>query len=172
MSSPKTSANSCLPLRSAASASWPSTRVSDRRDAAQSLVCLDPQGKLLFTDTVYPGQGEAKTAEARSKIAQFIEKYEIEAIAIGNGTGGRELESLVRSLEQASGIQVVMVNESGASVYSASEVAREEFPDYDLTVRGAVSIGRRMMDPLSELVKIDPNRSVSVSINTTSTRPP
>ena len=125
------------------------------------LVCLDPQGKLLFTDTVYPGQGEAKTEEARSKLAQFIEEYEVEAIAIGNGTGGRELETLVRSLEGASGIQIVMVNESGASVYSASEVARDEFPDYDLTVRGAVSIGRRLMDPLSELVKIDP-KSIGV----------
>ena len=125
------------------------------------LVCLDSQGKLLFTDTVYPGQGEAKTQEARAKLAQFIEKYEIEAMAIGNGTGGRELETLVRSLEQASGIQVVMVNESGASVYSASPVAREEFSDYDLTVRGAVSIGRRLMDPLAELVKIDP-KSIGV----------
>jgi uncharacterized protein len=125
------------------------------------LVCLDPQGKLLFTDTVYPDQGEAKTAEARAKLAQFIKKYEIEAVAIGNGTGGRELETFVRSLEQASGIQVVMVNESGASVYSASEVAREEFSDYDLTVRGAVSIGRRLMDPLAELVKIDP-KSIGV----------
>ena len=125
------------------------------------LVCLDPQGKLLFTDTVYPGQGEAKTAEARSKLAQFIEQYEIEAVAIGNGTGGRELETFVRSLEQASDIQIVMVNESGASVYSASPVAREEFADYDLTVRGAVSIGRRLMDPLAELVKIDP-KSIGV----------
>jgi len=125
------------------------------------LVCLDPQGKLLFTDTVYPGQGEAKTSEARTKLAQFIKKYDIEAVAIGNGTGGRELETLVRSLEQTSGIQVMMVNESGASVYSASEVAREEFADYDLTVRGAVSIGRRLMDPLSELVKIDP-KSIGV----------
>jgi len=125
------------------------------------LVCLDPQGKLLFTDTVYPGQGEAKTADARAKLAQFIAQYQIEAVAIGNGTGGRELETLVRSLEQASGIQVVMVNESGASVYSASPIAREEFADYDLTVRGAVSIGRRLMDPLAELVKIDP-KSIGV----------
>jgi len=125
------------------------------------LVCLDPQGKLLFTDTVYPGQGEAKTKEAGKKLAQFIEQYEVEAVAIGNGTGGRELETFVRSLEQASGIQVVMVNESGASVYSASEVARDEFPEHDLTVRGAVSIGRRLMDPLAEFVKIDP-KSIGV----------
>ena len=125
------------------------------------LVCLDPQGKLLHTDTVYPGQGEAKTKEAGSKLAQCIEKYKIEAVAIGNGTGGRELETFVRSLQQASGIQVVMVNESGASVYSASAVARTEFPDYDLTVRGAVSIGRRLMDPLAELVKIEP-KSIGV----------
>lgn len=125
------------------------------------LVCLDPQGKLLFTDTVYPGQGEGKTEEARKKLAKFIEEYDVEAVAIGNGTGGRELETFVRSLEQSSGIQVMMVNESGASVYSASEVARDEFPDHDLTVRGAVSIGRRLMDPLAELVKIDP-KSIGV----------
>ncbi len=124
------------------------------------LVCLDPQGKLLFADTIYPGQGERRNAEAERKLADLVARYEIEAIAIGNGTGGRELEAVVRSVvgEQ---IDVVMVNESGASVYSASPIAREEFPDHDLTVRGAVSIGRRLMDPLAELVKIDP-KSIGV----------
>jgi len=124
------------------------------------LVCLDPQGKLLFTDTVYPGQGQAKSDEAQRKLAEFVEHYDIEAVAIGNGTGGRELEAVVRSVVSAS-VDVVMVNESGASVYSASPIAREEFPDHDLTVRGAVSIGRRLMDPLAELVKIDP-KSIGV----------
>ena len=125
------------------------------------LVCLDPQGKLLFTDTVYPGQGATRTEEAGKKLEQFLKEYEVEAVAIGNGTGGRELETFIRSLDQSSGIQIVMVNESGASVYSASEVARDEFPDHDLTVRGAVSIGRRLMDPLAELVKIEP-KSIGV----------
>ena len=124
------------------------------------LVCLDPQGKLLFTDTVYPGQGQAKSDEAQRKLAEFVEHYNIEAVAIGNGTGGRELEAVVRCVVPAS-VDVVMVNESGASVYSASPIAREEFPDHDLTVRGAVSIGRRLMDPLAELVKIDP-KSIGV----------
>ena len=123
------------------------------------LVCLDRQGKLCFTDTIYPGQGAARDAEAREKLTQYTNKYDIEAIAIGNGTGGRELESMVRELSL--GIPIVMVNESGASVYSASELAREEFADYDLTVRGSVSIGRRLMDPLAELVKIDP-KSIGV----------
>ncbi len=124
------------------------------------LVCLDPQGKLLFADTIYPGQGKSKDAEAKRKLADLAARYDIEAVAIGNGTGGRELEAVVRSVvgEQ---IDVVMVNESGASVYSASPIAREEFPDHDLTVRGAVSIGRRLMDPLAELVKIDP-KSIGV----------
>ena len=123
------------------------------------LVCLDRQGKLGFTDTIYPGQGAGRDTEAREKLTRYAKQYGIEAIAIGNGTGGRELESMVRSLDL--GIPVVMVNESGASVYSASEVAREEFGDYDLTVRGSVSIGRRLMDPLAELVKIDP-KSIGV----------
>ena len=125
------------------------------------LVCMDPQGKLLFTDTIYPGQGSARTAEAGEKVSAFIQEYQIEAIAIGNGTGGRELETFVKSLERGSRLPVVMVNESGASVYSASPIAREEFPDRDLTVRGAVSIGRRLMDPLAELVKIEP-KSIGV----------
>ena len=124
------------------------------------LVCLDAQGKLLFADTIYPGQGERKSAEAERKLADLVARYEIEAVAIGNGTGGRELEAVVRSVVDER-IDVVMVNESGASVYSASPIAREEFPDHDLTVRGAVSIGRRLMDPLAELVKIDP-KSIGV----------
>ena len=103
--------------------------------------------------------GAGRDTEAREKLTRYAKQYGIEAIAIGNGTGGRELESMVRSLDL--GIPVVMVNESGASVYSASEVAREEFGDYDLTVRGSVSIGRRLMDPLAELVKIDP-KSIGV----------
>ncbi|MFT5367217.1 MAG: hypothetical protein ACI8V2_002175 [Candidatus Latescibacterota bacterium] len=123
------------------------------------LVCLDRQGKLGFTDTIYPGQGAGRDAEAREKLVKYTKQYAIEAIAIGNGTGGRELESMVRELSL--GVLIVMVNESGASVYSASEVAREEFSDYDLTVRGSVSIGRRLMDPLAELVKIDP-KSIGV----------
>ena len=125
------------------------------------LVCLDPQGKLLCTDTIYPGQGEAKTREAGASLRQLIEQYEIEAVAIGNGTGGREVENFLRALDLPAKLQIAMVNESGASVYSASEMARNEFPDRDLTVRGAVSIGRRLMDPLAELVKIDP-KSIGV----------
>ncbi|NKB69862.1 MAG: S1 RNA-binding domain-containing protein [Candidatus Latescibacteria bacterium] len=125
------------------------------------VVCLDAQGKLLHTDTVYPGQGQGKTREAGTRLGQLLEQYQIEAVAIGNGTGGREVETFLRSLDQAKNIQIVMVNESGASVYSASETARDEFPDHDLTVRGAVSIGRRLMDPLAELVKIDP-KSIGV----------
>ena len=120
------------------------------------LVCLDPQGRLLHHDTVYPllgGRGEQETAK---KVDQLCSQYNVEAIAVGNGTGGRETEAFLRGLELGPRIPVVMVNESGASVYSASEVARTEFPDEDITVRGAVSIGRRLMDPLSELVKIDP----------------
>ncbi len=125
------------------------------------LVCLDRQGKLLHTDTVYPGQGASRDTEAANKITTYCQKFAIEAIVIGNGTGGRELETFVRNLNLSSSIAIVMVNESGASVYSASELAREEFPNYDLTVRGAVSIGRRLMDPLAELVKIDP-KSIGV----------
>ena len=125
------------------------------------LVCLDAQGKLLHNDTVYPGQGEQKTAEASEKLTACVRQFGVQAIAIGNGTGGRELEAFVRGLDLEGSPDVVMVNESGASVYSASDVAREEFPEYDLTVRGAVSIGRRLMDPLAELVKIDP-KSIGV----------
>jgi uncharacterized protein len=120
------------------------------------VVCVDQQGKFLHNDTIYPHFSEKNSGEAGQKIVELCGKYNIEAIAIGNGTAGRETESFVRKLGLPASIQIVMVNESGASVYSASEVAREEFPDQDLTVRGAVSIGRRMMDPLAELVKIDP----------------
>ena len=120
------------------------------------IVALDAQGKLLYNDVVYPDQGDRKTQEAKLVIMALCDKFKIEAIAIGNGTAGRETETFVRSLGLPPSIMVVMVNESGASVYSASDAAREEFPDHDITVRGAVSIGRRVMDPLAELVKIDP----------------
>ena len=116
------------------------------------LVCLDAQGNLLHDDVVYPDRHQA---EAEKKLKAFCAKYAIEAIAIGNGTGGRETETFIRSIGLSASIRIVMVNESGASIYSASEVARAEFSDYDLTVRGSVSIGRRLMDPLAELVKID-----------------
>ncbi len=125
------------------------------------VVCLDRQGKLLHTETIYPLQSERAAADAGSKVREMCERFGIEAIAVGNGTAGRETEAFIRSLDLQKNIQVVMVNESGASVYSASEAAREEFPDQDVTVRGAVSIGRRLMDPLAELVKIDP-KSIGV----------
>lgn len=126
------------------------------------VVCLDRQGKLLHHDTVYPHTTGAGRAEKEAgKIRFLCEKYEIEAVAVGNGTAGRETEAFVRKIDFAAPVQVVMVNESGASIYSASEAARREFPDCDLTVRGAVSIGRRLMDPLAELVKIDP-KSIGV----------
>jgi uncharacterized protein len=125
------------------------------------VVCLDPQGNLLHNDTLYLHMSEKNEIEASGRIKTLCEKYEIEAVAIGNGTAGRETEAYIKNLPFLQGIQVFMVNESGASVYSASEGAREEFPDLDLTFRGAVSIGRRLMDPLSELVKIDP-KSIGV----------
>ena len=125
------------------------------------LACLDRQGHLLHHDTVYPLLGERDEEEAASKILLLCRQYRIEAIAVGNGTGGRETEAFLRTLELDPQTAVVMVNESGASVYSASEAARTEFPDHDITVRGAVSIGRRLMDPLAELVKIDP-KSIGV----------
>ena len=120
------------------------------------VVCLDRQGKLLHYETVFLHLGAERTAKEAQKIAALTKQYNIEAIAIGNGTAGRETEAVVRGLDLGGQVQIVMVNESGASVYSASAVAREEFPDLDLTVRGAVSIGRRLMDPLAELVKIEP----------------
>lgn len=125
------------------------------------VVCLDKQGKLLHNETIYPHPPVNKRKEAASKIQSLVNAYQIEAIAIGNGTGGRETENLIRSIRFPKDIFAVMVNESGASVYSASPVAREEFPEYDVTVRGAVSIGRRLADPLAELVKIDP-KSIGV----------
>jgi protein Tex len=125
------------------------------------VVCLDRQGKLLHHDTVYPHTGAGQAEKARETLRQLCHRFQIESVAVGNGTAGRETESFVRSLGLPESIVIVMVNESGASVYSASEAAREEFPDQDVTVRGAVSIGRRLMDPLAELVKIDP-KSIGV----------
>lgn len=124
------------------------------------VVCLDEQGQLIENTTIYPHNGNDAAKEAEKTLRFLCDKYQIEAIAIGNGTAGRETESFVRTMKLPNVI-VVMVNESGASIYSASEVAREEFPDKDITVRGAVSIGRRLMDPLAELVKIDP-KSIGV----------
>lgn len=125
------------------------------------VVCLDRQGKLLHNTTVYPHTSAAQLEKAKTEIKTLCREYQVEAIAIGNGTAGRETETFVRTLALAKDIIILLVNESGASVYSASDVAREEFPDHDLTVRGAVSIGRRLMDPLAELVKIDP-KSIGV----------
>ena len=125
------------------------------------LVILDRQGKLLHHDVVYPSQSEVRVREAGETLRKFVEHFKIEAIAIGNGTAGRETETFVRGLGLPKTVPIVMVNESGASIYSASDVARTEFPDHDLTVRGAVSIGRRLMDPLAELVKLDP-KSIGV----------
>jgi len=125
------------------------------------VVCLDSQGKLVDNDTIYLVQSEGQREEAETAIKNLCKKFSIEVIAIGNGTAGRETESFVRKIGLPKEIQIVLVNESGASIYSASEAAREEFPDYDVTVRGAVSIGRRLMDPLAELVKIDP-KSIGV----------
>jgi uncharacterized protein len=125
------------------------------------VACLDRQGGLLNIDTLFPFRSDASRFEADEKIRFLIETYQVEAIAIGNGTGGRETERFLRDLRMQRKIPVVMVNESGASVYSASEVARSEFSDLDVSFRGAVSIGRRLMDPLAELVKIDP-KSIGV----------
>ncbi|NQT72014.1 MAG: RNA-binding transcriptional accessory protein [Chloroflexi bacterium] len=125
------------------------------------VVCLDRQGRLLHNTTIYPSQSAKQVEEARKTILVLVERFHIEAIAIGNGTASRETDAFVRSLGLSDSIPIVMVNESGASIYSASEVAREEFPDADVTVRGSVSIGRRLMDPLAELVKIDP-KSIGV----------
>ena len=125
------------------------------------VACLDPQGQLVYNTTIYPTFSTKQTDEAKKTIVDLIQQYKIEAIAIGNGTAGRETESFVRGLNLPESIAVVLVNESGASIYSASEAAREEFPDQDITVRGSVSIGRRLMDPLAELVKIDP-KSIGV----------
>ena len=129
--------------------------------AGCKLVCLDRQGRLMHQDTVYPLLGSRGREEAASKVLLLCRQYQVEAIAVGNGTAGRETEAFLRKLDLDPQIAVVMVNESGASVYSASDAARTEFPDQDITVRGAVSIGRRLMDPLAELVKIDP-KSIGV----------
>jgi uncharacterized protein len=124
------------------------------------IVCLDRQSKLLHNDVIYPtASSSAEVREAAEAVLSMVKKYQIEAIAIGNGTASRETETFVKMLKLP--IPTVMVNESGASIYSASEVAREEFPNHDVTVRGAVSIGRRLMDPLAELVKLDP-KSIGV----------
>lgn len=119
------------------------------------VVCLDTQGTLLHNETIYPHPPKSEYAQAARKIVKLVEKYKIEAIAIGNGTASRETEQFVTSQRYDREVQVFVVSEDGASIYSASKTAREEFPDYDVTVRGAVSIGRRLMDPLAELVKID-----------------
>ncbi len=125
------------------------------------VVCLDRQGRLLHNETIYPHPPQSEVSEAVAKIRNLVAVYGTEAVAIGNGTAGRETENFIRKIPFNRPLISIMVNESGASVYSASAVAREEFPDYDVTVRGAVSIGRRLMDPLAELVKIDP-KSIGV----------
>ena len=125
------------------------------------IVLLDRQGKLLANEVIYPGRSRGEELEAAEAILNIVRLHKVEAIAIGNGTASRETESFVKKLKLPSSIQIVVVSESGASIYSASEIAREEFPDLDLTVRGAVSIGRRLMDPLAELVKLDP-KSIGV----------
>ena len=125
------------------------------------VVCLDAQGGLLHNETIYPHPPRNERAQAARKLTALVEQYAIEAIAIGNGTAGRETEEFVSGLAYPRRVQAFVVSEDGASVYSASKTAREEFPDYDVTVRGAVSIGRRLMDPLAELVKIDP-KSIGV----------
>lgn len=125
------------------------------------VVCLDETGKLLYNETIYPHPPKSDTKLAAKKITTMVSAYKIEAIAIGNGTAGRETEQFIQNLIFDRKLFSYMVNENGASIYSASKVAREEFPDYDVTVRGSVSIGRRLMDPLAELVKIDP-KSIGV----------
>jgi uncharacterized protein len=125
------------------------------------LVCLDAQGNLVYNTAIFPHPPQNQWQESITELKELVKKYDIEAIGIGNGTAGRETEQLVRSIDFGKHISIFQVNESGASIYSASEVAREEFPDQDVTVRGAVSIGRRLLDPLSELVKIDP-KSIGV----------
>lgn len=121
------------------------------------VVCLDAEGNLLHHDVIFPHPPKAERVRAMMTMQQLVEKFGIEAISIGNGTAGRETEDFVRHLDLPDGVEIYMVSEDGASIYSASETAREEFPNEDVTVRGAVSIGRRLMDPLAELVKIDPS---------------
>ncbi|MBR5958514.1 MAG: RNA-binding transcriptional accessory protein [Salinivirgaceae bacterium] len=125
------------------------------------VVCLDQTGNLLHNQAIYPHPPQNEWAESQETVRQLVKKYHCEAIAIGNGTASRETEAFVRSIKFDTEVQIFVVSENGASVYSASQAARDEFPDYDVTVRGAVSIGRRLMDPLAELVKIDP-KSIGV----------
>ena len=125
------------------------------------VVCLDAQGNLLHNEAIYPHPPKNERGKAAAKVAQLVSTYNIEAIAIGNGTASRETEDFITNIRYDRKVQVFVVSENGASIYSASKLAREEFPDYDVTVRGAVSIGRRLMDPLAELVKIDP-KSIGV----------
>ena len=125
------------------------------------VVCLDAQGNLLHNETIYPHAPQNETSQAMRKIQKMVEAYNIEAIAIGNGTAGRETEQFIQNTSFDRKVQLYVVSENGASIYSASKIARDEFPEYDVTVRGSVSIGRRLMDPLAELVKIDP-KSIGV----------
>lgn len=125
------------------------------------VVCLNEHGDLLHNETIYPHPPQNQSLQAMKKINQLVDAYKIEAIAIGNGTAGRETEAFIKRVKFRNDVKVFVVNESGASIYSASKVAREEFPNFDVTVRGSVSIGRRLMDPLAELVKIDP-KSIGV----------
>lgn len=125
------------------------------------LVCLDAQGNLLHNETIYPHKPQEEVKQAARKISSLVSSYQIEAVAIGNGTASRETEQFIKKLHFDRDLKVFVVSEDGASIYSASKIAREEFPEYDVTVRGAVSIGRRLMDPLAELVKIDP-KSIGV----------
>jgi len=125
------------------------------------LVCLDAQGNLLHNETIYPHPPQNEKNKAGVKVAHLVETYDIQAIAIGNGTASRETEQFITNIRYDRKVQVFVVSENGASIYSASKIAREEFPEYDVTVRGAISIGRRLMDPLAELVKIDP-KSIGV----------
>ncbi len=125
------------------------------------IVCLDAQGNLLHNETIYPHPPQNEKSKAAGKISQLVSTYDIQAIAIGNGTASRETEQFITNIRYDRKVQVFVVSENGASIYSASKIAREEFPEYNATVRGAVSIGRRLMDPLAELVKIDP-KSIGV----------
>ncbi len=125
------------------------------------VVCLDEQGCLLHNETLYPHPPQNNRKEAMKKVAHLIEQFDVQAIAVGNGTAGRETEQLVQNIRMDRKVRIFSVSENGASIYSASKIAREEFPEYDVTVRGAVSLGRRLMDPLAELVKIDP-KSIGV----------
>jgi len=125
------------------------------------VVCLDAQGNLLHNETIYPHPPVNDTAQAMRKVQKMVEAYDIQAVAIGNGTAGRETEQFIQNTRFDREVKLFVVSENGASIYSASKIAREEFPEYDVTVRGAVSIGRRLMDPLAELVKIDP-KSIGV----------